>query len=477
MEANYPARCPSPPCPRPPLGVSPWPTGGAEGRPLGRLIDTSGRLAKVRDRLAEVRGRLAVFTPSNSTNPMNLPPCPPQSPRSPRRRATLATTGGGPRPTKPNPIPGAAVRRPRAIVAFCFVGAAVLAGCAIDRSGLGLPPGAIDAGTGRSDGSAWPPNRDGAPGGDGDGTLPQGDGGLRDGTLADGAIGDAETQDGDVHDADGGELDAGRADGSGDSGALPRVTLVEPTVIAHGGSITIMGEGLAGTTMVLIGGVAHPAIPVAPGAFRVEGIDDTTPIGAQTVIAATPTGPSVGFWATVIHLVVNEVDATTQIAADTEEAVEIATGVAGVDLADYVLVFYDGADDRTYLAVDLSATTDGAGLLVVGNASQAPDRLIPDDSLASGPAAVAIHQRTATPIGPGTMVTAADLIDAVVYRRGFGGSEDRGLLDVLLPAGAGRIQNDQDTVFWSLQRCDPRRRDGRAMQPRDPTIGLANDCP
>ena len=168
---------------------------------------------------------------------------------------------------------------------------------------------------------------------------------------------------------------------------------------------------------------------------------------------------------------------------DNLEFVEIGTGgVAGLTLTGYVLVFFDGADDTSYFAVDLSVPTTSAGLLVVGNSLVAPFPQItmPNQTLQNGADAVAIFQGTAADFPAGTPVAGLAPIDALVHDTGQ--PDDAGLIAPLLGAGAGAVQVDEastDAEAHSMRRCGAARRDGRVFDVGTPSPGVFNgpSCP
>jgi hypothetical protein len=139
----------------------------------------------------------------------------------------------------------------------------------------------------------------------------------------------------------------------------------------------------------------------------------------------------------------------------------------------------------------LNATTNAAGLLVVGSPPAIGDitwnpdlRFTKANHVQNGADAVAIYQVVAGAFPNGTAATANNLIDAMIYG---GGSPDTGLINVLIPEGAGRVQVDERTnpaggattaEGVSMQRCGSlARRDGRVYTRIEPSAGAANVCP
>jgi len=241
----------------------------------------------------------------------------------------------------------------------------------------------------------------------------------------------------------------------GAQAAAPSITTTSFAVVAHGVDLIITGAHLTGATAVTIGGTAHvPAI--ASDTQLTVRILDATPIGPQSIVVTSASGSSAPFAVTVIHLVINEVD-PDQPSVDAAEFVEIATGVAGVSLAGYSLVFWNGSSDMSYVALELDAATNAGGLLIAGNASLTTTLSFPDNTLQNGADGVAVYAAPASVFPTGSPVTATSLIDAVVY--GSDDADDVGLLDTLFgPVGTiGRAQINESAnatpTTDSIQRC------------------------
>ena len=255
----------------------------------------------------------------------------------------------------------------------------------------------------------------------------------------------------------GGGADAGAVANSGAAGALaaPSITTTSFAVVAHGVDLTITGARFSGATTVTIGGTAHVPAIASDTQLNVH-VTDATPIGPQSIVVTSASGSSAPFAVTVIHLVINEVD-PDQPSVDAAEFVEIATGVAGVSLAGYSLVFWNGSSDMSYVALELNAATNAGGLLIAGNASLTTTLSFPDNTLQNGADGVAIYAAPASVFPTGSLVTATSLIDAVVY--GSDDADDVGLLDTLFgPVGTiGRAQINESAnatpTTDSIQRC------------------------
>ncbi|MEM1094027.1 MAG: lamin tail domain-containing protein, partial [Bacteroidota bacterium] len=167
-------------------------------------------------------------------------------------------------------------------------------------------------------------------------------------------------------------------------------------------------------------------------------------------------------------IVINEVDAD-QSGTDSAEFVELYnTGNTPIDLSPYVLVRFNGSDDRSYGdGIDLDGFTLQPGdYFVIGQAGVPNVDLAvftPND-LQNGADAVALYTGEASSFPNDTPVTQTNLIDAVVY--GTNDSNDSGLL-----TGLGQTTQYNDTATESIQR-DP---DGSAtFTTTAPTPGTAN---
>jgi len=120
---------------------------------------------------------------------------------------------------------------------------------------------------------------------------------------------------------------------------------------------------------------------------------------------------------------INEVD-QDQPGTDTTEFVELF-GAPNTPLDGLVLVFFNGAGDASYDVYDLTGkTTDESGFFLLGSQQMAgvDDTLTynAQGSIQNGQDAIALYLGTAADWPNGTLVTSANLVDAMVYSSGDG---------------------------------------------------------
>ena len=177
-------------------------------------------------------------------------------------------------------------------------------------------------------------------------------------------------------------------------------------------------------------------------------------------------------------VLINEIDSDTP-GTDTMEFVELYDGGTGnTSLDGMVLVLYNGSNDASYAAFDLTGySTNTEGYFVLGNEGVPNVSVIfPGNTLQNGADAVALYSGTAADFPNGTPLTTENLLDAVTY--GTNDAEDQELLALLNP---GEQQVDEagegDKDNHSLQRIPDGSggaRNTSAYVPALPTPGTAN---
>ncbi|MCP3918992.1 MAG: hypothetical protein GY711_25895 [bacterium] len=131
------------------------------------------------------------------------------------------------------------------------------------------------------------------------------------------------------------------------------------------------------------------------------------------------------------QVLINEVDANT--GSPLNELVELYDGGVGLTPLDGMsIVFFRGFDDRSYAAFDLTGfATNGNGYFLLSNGPGIqPEIFLMPDALVDVNGAVALYTSPATTFPPGTDVTSANLMDAIVY--GSGTTFDPELVGTLL---------------------------------------------
>jgi hypothetical protein len=261
---------------------------------------------------------------------------------------------------------------------------------------------------------------------------------------------------------------------------------VDYPVIAHGARLVATASGgLTGSTALSVAGANQAFSVDSDVQITIAALDPATPIGRHGLRIETPAGETAPIPVTVIHLVINELDSDTPTVPvnDDHEFIEIATGVENVPLDGYVLVWWNGSGDVSYRAIDLAASTDANGLVLLGNPGVVPLPVIqwPNNTLQNGADAVAIYQGTAAEFPNGTLIggVTAPLVDALVYETTD--PDDPELLTGLLGAGPEAVQVNEDQGgngdLNSIRRCGPAPRDGREFSIAAPTPGAPNGCP
>ena len=184
------------------------------------------------------------------------------------------------------------------------------------------------------------------------------------------------------------------------------------------------------------------------------------------------------------NVIINEVDADTP-GTDSAEFVELYDGGAGhTPLDGLVVVFYNGSNDLSYAAFDLTGfSTNADGYFTLGNPAVPHVDLVFDPGAAgllqNGPDAVALYAGRGADFPTGTAVTTANLQDAVVYDTDD--DDDAGLLVLLNEAQPQVNENGGGSgSTQSSQRCpngSGGARNTSTYLQAAPTPGGINTCP
>jgi len=171
------------------------------------------------------------------------------------------------------------------------------------------------------------------------------------------------------------------------------------------------------------------------------------------------------------QLVINEVDADTP-GSDIAEFVELKW-TPNTSLDGYIVVLFNGSNDLSYAAIDLTGKiTDANGFFILASSSltSGSDIVFPgSDFIQNGADAVAIYQDVVGTFFPvGVPPTMTNLIDALVY--GTADADDAELL-----TGLGEtVQYDESANGANATQSIQRKMDG-TYETKNPTFRLSND--
>ncbi|AUC16604.1 hypothetical protein BTO06_16250 [Tenacibaculum sp. SZ-18] len=128
------------------------------------------------------------------------------------------------------------------------------------------------------------------------------------------------------------------------------------------------------------------------------------------------------------QIVINEIDAD-QTGTDVSEFIELKW-TPNTSLDGYVVVLFNGSDDRSYSSYDLDGkTTDANGFFILATTNLATGSDIDmgaSNAVQNGADAVAVYQANDTDFPNDTDITLTNLVDVIVY--GTSDSNDNGLL-------------------------------------------------
>jgi hypothetical protein len=256
------------------------------------------------------------------------------------------------------------------------------------------------------------------------------------------------------------------SEGAGTSAATATVTREGDTSAALEVITTVSDTSEASAQATVMIPIGESSIT-----FPINAVNDLYLDGDQvvTITVSAPTFSPAAQQVTVLDeptdvaypVVINEVD-SDQALTDTGEFIELYNNSnAPVSLDGTVLVLYNGSNDLSYRAIDLTGFTIPANsFFVVGNPGVASAAItFPDNTLQNGADAVALYVGSASSFPNNTPVSpaAAALVDAIVY--GTGDPDDTGLLNALTP---GKIQVDEGTGAAAEANAMARLPDGGA---------------
>lgn len=170
------------------------------------------------------------------------------------------------------------------------------------------------------------------------------------------------------------------------------------------------------------------------------------------------------------QVVINEVDAD-QTGTDVMEFVELFSETPNQSLDGLVLVLFNGSDDASYNAIDLTGfSTDANGFFIVGGDEvMGADIMIgANNTIQNGADAVAVYTGNIDDFPNDTPATTANLVDAIVY-----GTNDADDTDLLAALGE-TVQYNEDNVDADIESLQ-RRADGTYCTAA-PTLRAENGC-
>jgi len=175
-------------------------------------------------------------------------------------------------------------------------------------------------------------------------------------------------------------------------------------------------------------------------------------------------------------ILINEVDSDT---VGNLQFVELYDGgIGGSSLTGKTVVFFDGTSDTSYAAFDLDGfSTDANGLFVLGNSGVPGAGLsFADGLLQRGADAVALYNDDPASFPNGTPVTAAHLVDALVYDTDD--ADDAGLLATLMLTAEPQVNENgngsQSSESLSRLPDGGQARQSSTVEATTPTPGALN---
>ncbi|WP_395075529.1 endonuclease [Flavobacterium sp.] len=175
---------------------------------------------------------------------------------------------------------------------------------------------------------------------------------------------------------------------------------------------------------------------------------------------------------TFSQVVINEFDSDTP-STDVKEFVEFKTATPNASLNGYVLVFFNGATNLSYLAMDLDGiVTNSNGIATIGGSqlSPVPNRYLPFDSaIQNGPDGVGLYLGNGFNFPTDTPATMTNLVDALIHK-----TNDLDPTSLMLALGETLAYDEGATGALSSTQSIQRKIDG-TYESKIPTPGANND--
>jgi hypothetical protein len=172
------------------------------------------------------------------------------------------------------------------------------------------------------------------------------------------------------------------------------------------------------------------------------------------------------------QIVINEFDSDTP-STDVKEFVELKSTLPYTSLNGYVLVFYDGNTNLSYLAIDLdNITTNSNGIATIGGSqlSPVPDKYLPFDSaIQNGPDGVGLYIGNESDFPQYTSPTTSNLVDVLIHK-----TNDNDPTSLMNALGATIAYDEGATSSLSASQSIQRKNDG-TFESKIPTSGANND--
>lgn len=171
-------------------------------------------------------------------------------------------------------------------------------------------------------------------------------------------------------------------------------------------------------------------------------------------------------------LVINELDSDTP-SVDDKEFIEFKSATPNMSLNGYVVVFYNGATNLSYLAMDLDGiTTNSNGIATIGASllSPVPNRYFPYDGIVqNGPDGVGLYLGNGSDFPEDTPVTAVNLVDALIHE-----TNDADPTSLMTALGETVSYSEGATAGQQTSQSIQRKVDG-TYEAKIPTPGANND--